>query len=100
MAQVLRAHASALCIYDNSALADDGLDSRRRFCVATYPGVQERLAGELAAAGLLLRPGAPALRDMDFGDIFNLPILDAVRGRCCCCLIWLSLRPDTCAVQQ
>ena len=51
----------------------------RRFCISTYPGVQERVAEELGAAGLLSTPSRPAPRPVEFSDIFDLPILDAVQ---------------------
>ena len=57
----------------------------RRFCVATYPGVQERLSAELAAAGLLASAKQPQPRELEFSDIFALPILEAV----CTPLLWL-----------
>lgn len=49
-----------------------------RFCVATYPGVQDRLAAELAGAGLLATPARPEPKDVDFNILHELPILDAV----------------------
>ena len=46
--------------------------------MATYPGVQERLAAELDNAGLLATPGCPEPKDVDFNVLHELPVLDAV----------------------
>ena len=65
-----------------------------RFCVATYPGVQDRLAAELDAAGLLATPSNPEPRELDFNNLNELPVMDAVtcslnspehleQSRCC-----------------
>ncbi|KAI8477013.1 MAG: cytochrome P450 [Monoraphidium minutum] len=45
---------------------------------ATCPGVQERVAEELDAAGLLAKPGCPPPREMDYEDLKKLPYLTAV----------------------
>ena len=44
---------------------------------ATSPGVQERVAAELDAAGLLAKPGVKP-REMEFEDLKKLPFLTAV----------------------
>ena len=49
-----------------------------RYCVATYPGVQEKLAAELDSAGLLATPSRPEPKDVDFNVLHELPVLDAV----------------------
>ena len=49
-----------------------------RFCVATYPGVQDRLAAELDAAGLLATPSNPEPKELDFNIMNELPVMDAV----------------------
>ena len=49
-----------------------------RFCVATYPGVQDRLAAELDAAGLLASPSDPEPKELDFNIMNELPVMDAV----------------------
>ena len=46
--------------------------------MATYPGVQDRLAAELDGAGLLAKPGNPEPKDVDFNVLHELPVLDAV----------------------
>ena len=46
--------------------------------MATYPGVQDKLAAELEGAGLLATPSMPEPRDVDFNVIHELPVLDAV----------------------
>ena len=45
---------------------------------ATHAGVQERIAEELDAAGLLAKPGCPPPREMEFEDLKKLPYLTAV----------------------
>ena len=49
--------------------------------MATYPGVQDRLAAELDGAGLLATPGNPEPKDVDFNVLHELPVLDAVSPR-------------------
>ncbi len=53
----------------------------RRYCVATYPGVQDRLAAELEGAGLLATPTCPEPKDVNFSVLHELPVLDAVSPR-------------------
>jgi hypothetical protein len=45
---------------------------------ATSPGVQERVAEELDAIGLLSKPGAPPPREMEYEDLKRMPYLTAV----------------------
>ncbi|GBG00430.1 cytochrome P450 [Raphidocelis subcapitata] len=45
---------------------------------ATSPGVQDKVAAELDAAGLLHKPGCPPPREMEFEDLKRLPYLTAV----------------------
>jgi hypothetical protein len=45
---------------------------------ATRPDVQERVAAELGAAGLLSAPGGPPPREMEYEDLRKLPYLTAV----------------------
>ncbi|GBF93726.1 cytochrome P450 [Raphidocelis subcapitata] len=45
---------------------------------ATAPGVQDRVAAELDAAGLLHKPGCPPPREMEYEDLKRLPYLTAV----------------------
>jgi cytochrome P450 len=47
------------------------------FNIATSPGVQERIAEELDALGLLLRPGCPPPREVTLEDLKALPYLSA-----------------------
>ena len=61
-----------------------------RFCVATYPGVQDRLAAELDAAGLLAKPSNPDPKELDFNVLNELPVMDAVS------LSLLSLTVEQC----
>lgn len=49
--------------------------------MATYPGVQDRLAAELDGAGLLATPTNPEPKDVDFNVLHELPVLDAVSPR-------------------
>ena len=70
-AQVLHQKRQRLTVFDGTM---------RRFCISTYPGVQERVAQELGATGLLSSPSRPTPRPVEFSDIFDLPILDAVRA--------------------
>ena len=46
--------------------------------MATYPGVQDRLAAELASARLLATAGVPEPKDVDLNVLHELPVLDAV----------------------
>ncbi|CAL5227143.1 g10055 [Coccomyxa viridis] len=48
------------------------------YCVATYPGVQEKLVAELEGAGLLATPSMPEPRDVDLNVLHELPVLDAI----------------------
>ena len=50
--------------------------------MATYPGVQDKLAAELEGAGLLATRSMPEPRDVDFNVIHELPVLDAVSPSC------------------
>lgn len=54
-----------------------------RSLLATHPQVQEKLAAELKAAGLLATKGQPEGRRMTYADLWRLPYLDAVH--CCHC---------------
>ena len=49
--------------------------------MATYPGVQDKLAAELDGAGLLATPTDPQPKDVDFNVLHELPVLDAVSPR-------------------
>ncbi|KIY98801.1 Cytochrome P450 3A28 [Monoraphidium neglectum] len=53
----------------------DGVDAAPR---RTCPGVQDRVAEELDALGLLAKPGCPPPREMEFEDLRKLPYLVAV----------------------
>lgn len=50
--------------------------------MATYPGVQDRLAAELDGAGLLATPSLLEPRDVDLNVLHELPVLDAVSLFC------------------
>lgn len=50
-----------------------------RFCIATYPGVQEALAAELDRKGLLASVSRPEPRNVELNDLPELHYLDAVR---------------------
>ncbi len=54
--------------------------SARGALLATHPGAQEKLAAELAAAGLLASPAQPAPRLLTYADLGRLPYLDAVHS--------------------
>jgi cytochrome P450 len=45
---------------------------------ATAPGVQDKIAEELDAAGLLHKPGCPPPRELTYDDLKRLPYLTAV----------------------
>jgi len=47
------------------------------FNIATVPGVQDKIAQELDAAGLLAKPGCPPPRELDWEDLKHLPFLTA-----------------------
>ncbi|CAL8466632.1 g6168 [Coccomyxa elongata] len=48
------------------------------FCIATYPGVQQRVAAELDEAGLLLTASRPMPRELKQDDLKDLVVLEAV----------------------
>lgn len=50
-----------------------------RFCIATYPGVQDALAAELDRKGLLASVSRPEPRNVELSDLPELHYLDAVR---------------------
>jgi cytochrome P450 len=47
------------------------------FNIATVPGVQDRIAAELDAAGLLVKPNCPTPRELEWEDVKHLPFLTA-----------------------
>ncbi|KAF8057861.1 CYP97C1 [Scenedesmus sp. PABB004] len=47
------------------------------FNIATSPGVQERIADELDGLGLLVKPGCPPPRELEWEDLKALPFLTA-----------------------
>ena len=51
----------------------------RSALLAAHPEVQEEVAAELEAAGLLASRGRPQPRRLTYADLSKLPYLDAVR---------------------
>ncbi len=51
----------------------------RSALLAAHPEVQEEVAAELEAAGLLASRGKPQPRRLTYADLSKLPYLDAVR---------------------
>ena len=49
-----------------------------RLSIALHPEVQQKVAAELQAAGLLASPEQPEPRDFTWADISSLPYLNAV----------------------
>lgn len=56
------------------------MNARYRFCIATYPGVQQRVAAELDKAGLLLTASRPVPCELKQDDLRDLVVLEAVRA--------------------
>jgi hypothetical protein len=61
-------------------MSEQGGVCLRRFCIATYPGVQERVIAELDEAGLLVTASRPEPRELKQDDLKDLVVLEAVRA--------------------
>jgi hypothetical protein len=50
----------------------------RRYCLAVFPGIEDAVAEELAAHGLLATPGNPEPRALEYNDLLRLTYLKKV----------------------
>ncbi len=60
-----------------SVLTQYGVVSRR-YCLAVFPGIEDAVAEELAAHGLLATPGNPEPRALEYNDLLRLSYLKKV----------------------